>query len=544
MHVTRRTLLTAAAGAAALMPAHPALAVPPPPGPPLPYTGTAPAGEEPCFLPATVQLELLRRRRISAVELTRAHLARIRRINPAINAFVYLLPDEQVYAAALEADRRYRARTNRPLEGLLLAVKDLFDYVKDVPNTFGSRPIHQLGFTAPFTSIYIQRLIDAGAIVVGKTNTAELGHKGTTDNLVFGPTRTPFDLDYNAGGSSGGAAAAVAAFLVPLAQGSDAGGSVRIPAALCGVVGLKPTQGRIPQDAPPLPHTPMLTPGPITRTVTDTALLMNVMGGPSPVDMFSLLDTPHSYTAGLSGRLRGVKVAYSPDLDLFPVDPAVAATVPAGLAALRAAGATVTTVRLGLDQIQLHPLRSPAGRPVTQNDLSALWVMLQSALYAHGRDLFLVEGAPVDLLDPGVIDQLSPDLVDMIRRGEETSAVEYQHAAFLRVAVNTSLERTFAGYDLIACPTLAVPSVSNGPTGYTVGPTSINGVGVNPLIGWALTYLTNFTGHPSLTVPAGMAGRFPIGMQLIGRRGADAALLNAGYAVERHRPWYTDLPRH
>ncbi|GAA1563727.1 amidase family protein [Dactylosporangium maewongense] len=516
---------------------------PPPIDPPLAYTGQPPAGEDLCFLPATVQLEWLRRRKVSAVELTQAHLARIARVNPAINAFVYLVPPEQVLAAATIADQRYRHGTHRPLEGLLVGIKDLFDYVADMPNSFGSKPLRDLGFVPPFTSVYVQRLTDAGAIVVGKTATAEFGHKGTTDSLAYGPTSTPWDLNYNAGGSSGGSAAAVAAHLVPLAQGSDAGGSVRIPAALCGVVGFKPSQGHIPQDAPPLPHTPMLTPGPIARTVTDTALLMQVMAGPSPRDAFSLLDT-EQYLRSLTGRARGARIAYCPDLDVFPLDPRVRQTVDNALGTIRAAGARVDVVSLGLDRLQVHALHSGAGRTATQRDLADLWLMQQSVLYAHGRDLFLVEGVGVDLLADDVAEQLAPQLVAMIRRGEATSAAEYRHGDFLRIAVHDAFERTLAGYDAILSPTLAALAVPNAADGGTLGPADIHGVPVDPQIGWCLTYLANFSGHPAISIPAGQHGHFPVGMQLIGRRGRDAALLNLAYAIERRRPWVADLPRH
>ncbi|WP_433617026.1 amidase [Dactylosporangium sp. CA-139114] len=523
--------------------ATPAYAVPPPIDPPLPYTGQPPAGEDLCFLPATVQLELLRRRKVSAVELTRAHLARITRINPAINAFVYLVPAEQVLAAAAAADQRYRRGTHRPLEGLLIGIKDLFDYVAGMPNSFGSKPFRDLAFVPPFTSVYVQRLLDAGAIVVGKTATAEFGHKGTTDSLAYGPTSTPWDLNYNAGGSSGGSAAAVAAYLVPLAQGSDAGGSVRIPAALCGVVGFKPSQGRIPQDAPPLPHTPMLTPGPIARTVTDTALLMQVMAGPSPLDAFSLLDT-EQYLRTLTGRVRNLCIAYCPDLDVFPLDPRVRQTVDAALDTIRAAGVHIDTVSLGLHQLQVHPLHSGTGRPATQRDLADLWLMQQSVLYAHGRDLFLVEGVGVDLLADDIAEHLAPEFAEMIRRGDATSAAAYRHGDFLRIAVHAAFERTLARYDAILSPTVAALAVPNAADGGTLGPADIGGVAVDPQIGWCLTYPANFSGHPAISIPAGQHGHFPVGMQLIGRRGHDAALLNLAYAIERRRPWATDLPRH
>ena len=537
MAMSRRTALTAGAALAATT-ALPLLGAPA-----QAHTDRPPHGEELCGRSASELLHLMRTRRVSPVEVMQAHLARIHRLNTALTAFVFLLPDEQVLAAARDAERRYRTGTARALEGLPLAVKDLFDYLAGVPNTFGSVPFQRMGFTPPFSSIYIQRLLDAGAIPVGKTNTPEFGHMIATDNLAYGPTRSPFDLAENAGGSSGGSAAAVAAGLVPLAQGSDAGGSVRAPAARTNTVGFKATYGRVPEDAPPLSHTPMLAPGPITRTVTDAALMLDVMARPWSADPFSLPDTLQ-FLRGLTGDIRGRKVAWCPDLDIFPVEPAVAATVEQALAAFRAAGAHVRRVPVGLHDVKVKTRMATSGeRPATQADLSALWVMQQSVLYAHGRTLFPYEGIPVDLLGPGIREELSPELVEMIERGEAVTATEYRFGDFLRIAVNAAFETVLAEYDYIVCPTVATVSLPNGRDRDTLGPATVNGVAVDRLIGSALTYPLNFSGHPAVSVPAGLCGHLPVGMQIIGRRWADVELLNAARAVELHRPWIGNYPR-
>ncbi|MEU4645685.1 amidase [Micromonospora sp. NPDC023814] len=261
-----------------------------------------PAADELVFLPAYEQLALLNRKlnRVSAVDLTEAHLRRLRLVNPRLNAFVHVTED-LAREAAVRSEERYRQGRPRMLEGLTFGVKALFDFLAGVPNDFGSRPMADLGFVPPSTAVYIQRALDAGVVVPGKTNTPEFGHKGTTDNQVHGPTSTPFDLRFNAGGSSGGSAAAVASFMTALTQGSDAGGSVRIPAAMCNIAALKPSIGRWPQEAPPIAAAPFFTPGPMARTVADVAMLMQAISGPyegDPLSMDGSLDVTGQVLVG------------------------------------------------------------------------------------------------------------------------------------------------------------------------------------------------------------------------------------------------------
>ncbi|WP_433472592.1 amidase [Spirillospora sp. CA-142024] len=478
--------------------------------------------------------------------MAKAYLARIDRLNPKVNAVVYRHPEELVLARARDAERRYMNGTARPMEGLPYLIKDLFDFWKDAPNTFGSVVFKEMGFRPPSNSIYIQRVLDAGINPMGKTNTPEFGHEGTTDNYAFGPTSTPFDLTKNAGGSSGGSAAAVAGFLTALTQGSDAGGSVRIPAAFTNTVGFKATFGRIPQDAPPLPYNPMLHPGPICRTVEDAALSMEVMGGFHPGDKFSIQDRP-AYLRSLkklSGRLNGKRVAFSPNLDIFPVESQVVKAVRDGVAALSAAGAKVSEIPIGMDKLTATDLLSGTHEPVTQAMLSDLWVMLQSALYGFARDLFLHYGIPVDLMKEPHVGKLNPEFRRMLERAAKTSVMEYKHGEFLEIAVNDAVEAVFAqGYDYIVCPTLTTVSVTNTTDGNTLGPASVNGVPTERTIGWCMTYPFNFTGHPVVSVPAGFAGKMPVGMQIVGRRFADVDVLNAAKAVEDHSPWYGRYPK-
>ncbi|WUI59098.1 amidase family protein (plasmid) [Micromonospora zamorensis] len=470
----------------------------------------------------------------------RAHLQRIERINPQLNAFVHVRDGDLLLIEARAADKRVMQGKARALEGLPLAVKDLFDFLAGAPNTFGSVPVKRKRFVPDFCAGYIQSLLNGGAIAIGKTNTPEFGHKGITDNPAWGPTHTPYNLAYNAGGSSGGSAAAAAASLAPLTQGSDAGGSVRIPAAMCGVVGFKATFGRIPQDWPPAPHTPFLHPGPITRTVADAALMMDVMGQPSSSDPLSLSERMN-YSSAVGRSIKGKRIAFTPDFGMFPVEPEVDRVVRASLDALRDAGAIVEEVPIGLDQLTAFDKATLRGRPVELADLSDLWVGLQSVLYTSAVDILRLH-VGVDLAEVG--DQLSPEFRQMIERGMSTSARDYQFGQFLRSDVLHAIEAIFTTYDYIVSPTLSVAGVLNAADGTTIGPTSVQGMAVNPLIGWCMTYLYNFTGHPAISIPAGLSSNgLPVGVQIAGRRWADRAVLAAAAVIERRRPWAHTYPR-
>lgn len=507
--------------------------------------------EEAVFLPATRLRDLYRKRLLSPIDVTEAYLARIDQCNPAINAYVQTTP-ELARQHARESEKRYRAGNPRPLEGIPTATKDLFDFTAGVRNTFGSLVFKDIvEFVPDHSAIYVQYMLDAGAVHLGKTNTPEFGHKGITDNLAYGPTSTPFNLDYNAGGSSGGSSAAVSAFLAALAEGSDAGGSVRIPAAMSGCVGLKMTFGRIPQDLPVQTYSPFLHPGPMTRTVTDCALLADVMAQPWSMDPHSLADKPR-YLNSVNSGIKGAKIAFSPGADVFPIQPEVDMVIRDALSAFCRAGATVDEISLGLDQIQVTQANGPA-HPFTQADGADLWIMLQSVLYGHANDMLsqATPGGPPSLDLREFHDMLTPEFAAMIERGYNTSATEFRHGEFLRLngasgtnGINYALETVLADYDFIVTPTVAVTGVPNADDGNTLGPTEINGETVDPQIGWCLTYLQNMTGHPAISVPAGLAtDGLPVGLQIMGRRWADTRVLAAARAFERHRPWYHLYPR-
>src|SRR5215208_2640122 len=271
---------------------------------------------------------LIRRRELSPVEAVDAAIERIEEQNERLNAFVHLGFDD-ARRAAREAEQALDAGDHvGPLHGVPTAIKDLFDFKPGWPSTLGG--VRALAdFVPDFYCLFAERIERAGAIVVGKTNSPTMGFRGTCDNFMFGPTRNPFDVSRNSGGSSGGSASAVAAGLVPFAEGTDGGGSIRIPASWCGVYGFKASWGRIPFVVRPDAFngtSPFLFEGPLTRTVEDAALALGALAGYDPRAPYSL-DEEVDFMAALRGSVRDLRIAYSPNLDVYPVDRRVAELV-------------------------------------------------------------------------------------------------------------------------------------------------------------------------------------------------------------------------
>ncbi|MFB6148087.1 MAG: amidase [Halobacteriales archaeon] len=478
------------------------------------------------FASATELAVRIRHGTLSPVELVEACLDRIDARNDAINAFVYV-DEERARRGAKDAEAAVEnGERLGPLHGLPVAIKDLND-VAGMPTTSGSVPFAD--HVAEANSPFVDRLIDAGAIIIGKTNTPEYGHKGTTDNQLFGATSTPFAPGHNAGGSSGGSAAAVSDGMVPLANGTDGGGSVRIPASFCGGFGIKPTYRRIPRKYRPdaFSHTPFSNIGPHTRTVEDAALMLSVMVGQHPADPFVTADEGTDFLDAVHTPIDGLDIAYSPDMGVFPIDERVGAVVDGAVGAFTKAGADV-------EEIAFDPGRSREG-------IVESWLAGFRVGYAKMAAL-LKDTAEVDYLGDHR-DETSPELIDQMEAGREYSAVEFKLEDTVRTDVFDAVQSTLENHDLLVTPTLAVPPVENDPDGDTVGPTEINGESVDPVIGWCLTYPLNMTGHPAATVPAGFTDDgLPIGMQLIGRRYADETVLAASAAFERVQPWQDAYP--
>lgn len=474
------------------------------------------------YMSAAEMASLVRRRAVSPTELVEAALARIAARNASLNAFVHLDPDH-ARAAAREAEARLAAGAAiGPLHGVPVAIKDLFDFRPGWPATLGG--IRALAdFRPPLHCAFAERMEVAGAIILGKTNSPAMGFRGTCDNYLFGPTRNPFDVARNSGGSSGGSAAAVADGLVPIAEGTDGGGSIRIPASWCGVFGYKASFGRLPFFIRPnaFGHgAPFIVEGPITRSVEDAAIVVDAIHGHDPRDPYSSAERIDARGA-LTRSVRGMKIAFSADLDVFPVDPRVAAATETAVRAFAEAGASIHPVKLGIRQ--------------TQRDLSDLWCRMFTPISRLTLDTFKASG--IDLAGAHRAD-LPPEYWHWIDAGAAMTADDFYRDQVIRAELMDRVNAVFAEHDLLVTPTLACLPVANATDGNTVGPREINGEAVDPLIGWCLTYLFNFTGHPAASVPAGLVeGRWPVGLQLVGRRWADTDVFAAAAAFERLRPW-------
>lgn len=473
------------------------------------------------WMSATAMADKVRRREISPVELVDQAITTIEARNPSLNAFVHLGFDDAREAAKQAEAAVMAGEETGPLHGVPTALKDLFDFKPGWPTTFGGIRAFK-DFTADLRCGFAERIEQAGAIIVGKTNSPVMGFRGTCDNYLFGPSRTPFDTTRNSGGSSGGSAAAVGDGMLALAEGTDGGGSIRIPASWCGVYGFKASFGRTPLPVRPNAFggtRPFIHEGPITRTVADAALAMTALAGYHPGDPYSL-DETHDFTTATEDSIRGMKIAYTPNWDVFPVEPAVADTVAAAVRAFEEAGAIVEEVKIGIT------------RP--QRELSDLWCRLILPLNVAAFEDF--KGFGVDLLKDHR-DDLPPEYVAWVEEGYRMSVVDMARDDQMRTEVYDAVQGVFADYDFIVSPTLACLPVENTDDGNTMGPPEVAGEKVDRLIGWCLTYLINMTGHPAASIPAGLVGGLPVGMQIVGRRYADRAVLAASAAFERLRPW-------
>ena len=288
---------------------------------------------------ATELARLIRDKEVSPVELTDQVIDRIEARNPSLNAFVFKGYDDARRAAGDAEQAVLSGAELGPLHGLPTAIKDLFDFKPGWKSTFGGIPV-LADVVIDAYCVFAERVENAGAIIVGKTNSPVMGFRGACDNYLFGPTRNPFDTSKNSGGSSGGSAAAVADGLLPFAEGSDGGGSIRIPAAWCGIFGFKPSWGRVPVVMRPDAFggtNPFVAEGPLTRTVADAALVLQAISGYDSRDPYSLPDAP-DMLAALDGDLRGKRIAYSPDFGVYAVDPRVAEVVARAVRRVRGRG--------------------------------------------------------------------------------------------------------------------------------------------------------------------------------------------------------------
>jgi aspartyl-tRNA(Asn)/glutamyl-tRNA(Gln) amidotransferase subunit A len=460
------------------------------------------------WLSATELAALIRRKKVSPVEVVDAVLDRIAALNPRLNAFV-TLTDETARREAKAAERTVMKRGARlgPLHGVPFSVKDLV-ITKGVRTTFGT-PLFRDNVPTEDAPI-VERLRAAGGIMLGKTNTPAFGWIGATHNLVFGITRNPWNLERTPGGSSGGASAAAAAGLGPIHVGTDGGGSIRIPASCAGIFGHKPSYGRIPtypvSGAWSLSHV-----GPMTRTVADAALVLTVAAGPDERDQYSLPGPRIDYVKALRGSLRGLRVAYADDLGFADaVDPEVRAVCAKAAGAFRELGCRVETVKPGWPSP-----RDPWGE-----------------IFCGG-----IAARMAPFLDRRA--EIEPGLYRLIETALKNPPTTYVQAWFDRLAWWQHPRALFEKYDLLVTPTIACAPF---PVGLD-NPTEIAGTPVEPYAWIPFTYPFNMTGQPASSVPCGFTkDGLPIGLQIVGRRFDDVTVLRASAAFERARPWAQHRP--
>ncbi len=460
-------------------------------------------------MPATALAAAIKRKKVSPVEVVDAVLDRIARLNPTLNAIV-TLTDEAARREAKAAERALMRRSARLglLHGVPFTVKDLI-ITKGVRTTFGT-PLYRDNVPAE-DAPSVARLKAAGAILLGKTNTPTFGWVGITDNLVFGVSRNPWNLERTPGGSSGGAGAAVAAGLGPLALGTDGGGSIRKPASFCGIFGLKPSYGRIPI----YPHGgswSLSHLGPMTRTVADAALMLQVCAGPDERDQYSLPAERVDYVKALGGNLKGLRVAYSERLGFAPaVDAEVRTATAAAARAFRELGCRVDTV---------EPSWPSPYKCWRTTFLGGIAARLAPYLPQRRQDI-----------DAGLL----PAIEEMLK----APPTAYVQAWFDRLAWWQHARAFFERYDLLLSPTVATSAFELG----MLWPTEVDGKTVDREAGSAFTFPFNMTGQPAATVPCGFArAGLPIGLQIVGRRFDDVTVLRASAAFERARPWADRRP--
>jgi amidase/aspartyl-tRNA(Asn)/glutamyl-tRNA(Gln) amidotransferase subunit A len=468
--------------------------------------------------------ELARRisnKELSPVEVVESSIERISLRNPELNAVVYEGFNEALEAAVGAEKAVSQGGPLGPLHGVPTLIKDLFDFKPGWPATFGGIPSLRTRVVDAYCP-FAERVEAAGAIILGKTNSPVMGFRGTCDNPTFGATRNPFDLERNSGGSSGGSAAAVADGWVPFAEGTDGGGSIRIPSAWCGVFGFQPSFGRVPSVVRPNAFgnaMPFLYEGPITRTVEDAVLVLNVLSGRDSRDPFSR-ESPE-LVLGRDMSFEGLRIGFSPDLGIFPVDRRVRAVVEQAVAAVEANGGTVIPIDPRL--------------PYNQAELSDLWC--RQIMIANLDVILAARGSGIDILADNA-GQMPQVYVDWLEQATRMTLPELLGDFAMRGAVLDAMSRSFDEIDVLLTPTVAALPVRNAAQpGDTFGPTSIEGVSVDPSIGWCLTYLTNFTGHPAASIPVGLAEGLPVGMQVIGSRYGDEDVLRFCSAFESIQPW-------
>jgi amidase len=455
-----------------------------------------------CLLSAVDLARLIRAKELSARDVVSAHLAQIDRVNPGVNAIVTLVADQAMERARLADEELAHGRDVGPLHGLPIAHKDL-QPTKGIRTTFGS-PIFR-DFVPAEDSLVVERLRRAGAIVVGKTNTPEFGAGSQTFNPVFGSTLNPYDHSKTCGGSSGGAAVALAAGMLPIADGSDMGGSLRNPASFCNVVGLRPSPGRVPTWPAATAWSTLSVDGPMARSVADVALMLSAIAGPDPRSPIALDESGGRFAAPLDRDMTGVRVAWWNDLGGVPVDRRVCDAVNAQRSVFESLGCRVEEAEPDF------------------TDFDAVFKIVRALAFVTG----------VAPRVAGHREQVKDTILWEIDRGERLTAAEIAWAETKRTELYHRMRQFMERYEFFVLPTVQVPPFDAAQPYVT----EIDGVAMETYIDWMKScYYISIVGNPAISVPCGFTPEgLPVGLQLVGRHRDDWGLLQMAHAFEAAR---------
>jgi aspartyl-tRNA(Asn)/glutamyl-tRNA(Gln) amidotransferase subunit A len=485
-----------------------------------------------CYWTAHEAQAALERKEISSVELTRAHLDRVAALNPKLHAFLTVTPEVALAAAAASDARRAQGVPLGPLDGIPISVKDML-ITEGIRTTAGSRILD--GFVPFWNGTVVQRVLDAGAVLLGKNNQDEFAMGSSTENSAFGPTHNPWDQSRVPGGSSGGSAAAVAAGLGCLSLGTDTGGSIRQPASLCGIVGVKPSYGRVSRSGVIAFASSLDQIGPLARDVRDAATLLQVIAGADPLDSTSQPAPVPDYNAGLTVDLQGLRVGVPREYWVEGMDPAVEASVRAAIQTLAELGATIIDISL----------------PATEYALAAYYIIAPAEASAnlarydgvkYGWRAGSTDGPDLSHIDVVAATRgqgFGPEVIRRIMLGTYALSsgyyeAYYQKAQQVRTLVARDFDAAFAQVDVIAAPTS--PAVA-----FPIGAKA-----EDPLAMYLMDIYTipaNLAGICGVSVPCGLVEQLPVGLQLLGPALGEGTVLRAAYAYEQATPWHTQRPQ-
>ncbi len=465
--------------------------------------------DEICFLTATKLAALVRSKELSCREVMRAHLEQIDRVNPTVNAIVTLLPERAMEQATLADESIARDENIGPLHGLPIAHKDLVP-TKGVRTTFGS-PIYK-DFVPDQDALIIERLKNAGAIMIGKTNTPEFGAGSQTFNEVFGATLNPYDTTKTCGGSSGGAAVALACGMLPIADGSDTGGSLRNPASFCNVVGFRTSPGRVPVWPRELGWFPISVSGPMARTVQDAALMLSAIAGPDTRSPISITEPGSRFADPLDRDFQNVRIAWSPAFGDLPVDPSVTAVIDAQRSAFESLGC-----------------RTEDATPdfADADDVFKVW------------RAWMFESKHAPLIETHR-DQIKETIIWNVEEGAKLTGPQISKTEQKRTQLYHRMREFMETYEFLILPVTQVPPFDvNQP--YV---TEINGTQLETYIDWMKScYFVTVTGHPAISVPCGFTDEgLPVGVQIVGRHQDDFGVLQVAHAFEQLTEFWRKRP--